>query len=133
MHSLAGVAWYSCNLSPAAPFLPASLLSNEMQRVKKLGLCVRKCAGFVLLSSSQEAGGRGEGRGREWRKQTDGLPAVLPAGWAIFGGEHFLPLSPCCPEVPVGKTQSLWELPWAWRMGNALLFFRQGSRTEAGA
>ena len=106
MHSLASVAWYGCNLSPAAPFLPASSLSNEMQTVKKLGLCVRKCAGFVLLSSSQEAGGRGEGRGKEWKKQTDGLPVALPAGWAIFGGEHFLLLPPYRPEMLVGKKQS---------------------------
>lgn len=93
-------AWYSCNLSLAAPFLPAFSLSNKMQAVKKPGLCVRKCAGFVLLSSSQEAGGRGEGRGREWRKQADGLPL---AGWAVFGGECFLPFPPCCPRGACGK------------------------------
>lgn len=120
MRSLAGVAWYSRNLSPAAPFLPASSLSNKTRTVKKPGLCVRKCAGFVLLSSSQEAGGRGEGRGRECRKQADRLPT---AGWAIFGGERFLPLPLCCPEVLVKKKQSPWELAWEWRMGNTLLFF----------
>lgn len=56
-----------------------------MHAVKKLSLCDRKCAGFVLLSSSQEAGGRGEATGRERRKQTDG-----PGGWCCQGGEQFL-------------------------------------------
>ena len=109
MHSLAGVAWYSGSLSSATPFLPASSLSNETQAVKKLGFCVRKCAGFVLFSSSQETEGE-EREEAEWRKKTDGLPMALLAGQAVSGGEHFLLLLLCCPEVLVLKTQYAWEL-----------------------
>lgn len=120
MCSLARAAWYSCNLSSAVPFLPASSSSNEMQTVKKLGLCIRKCPDFVLLSASQEAGGKGEGRGSEWRKQTEGLPTVLPVRWAIFGGGCFLLLPPCLLELLVEQTP--WELAWETPSG----FSKQG-------
>lgn len=131
MLSLARVAWYSCNLSPAAPFLPVSSSSNEMQTVKKLGLCISTCPDFVFLSASQEAGGKGEGRDSEWRKQTEGLPMVLPARWPIFSGGCFLLLPLCLLEVLVEQTP--WEEAWEQRMGNTLWFFKPGARTEAGA
>lgn len=98
------IAWYSCNFSSAASFLLASLLSNKMWTVMKLGLCIRKCLWFILLASSQEVGGRGGGRGSQWRKQADGLPMALPAGWTvgIFSPASPVPLRGTCGKKALG-------------------------------
>ena len=94
MMRCAGVAWYSCSLSPAAPFLPASSLSNEMHTVKKLGLCCFSLAFFFPGVMRERREKRQRVVKADWWATHDTAGRMGNFWWGTF--------SPASPMLPGG-------------------------------